>query len=59
MGAARGGRMSIRDSRITNGWALLFLEYLIAALADGLVSLCGWIGVRLWRKWKRRRKKRE
>lgn len=40
-------------------WLYLFAEYLLMALADGLVAFTGWIGVRLYKKWKRRRKKRE
>lgn len=40
-------------------WAYLFLEYLIAALADGLVALVGWIGVRIWKRWRKRKKRRD
>lgn len=51
----KGGGVRSRKSE----WLYLFAEYLLMALADGLVALTGWIGVRLYKKWKRRRQKRE
>ena len=38
-------------------WTELFLEYLVAALADALVAALGWT-IRKVRKWWRNRNKR-
>lgn len=42
-----------------NEWVMLFLEYLLGALADGLVALVGWIGVRVYKRWRKRKKRRD
>jgi hypothetical protein len=40
-------------------WLYLFLEYMLMAIADGLVALTGWIGVKLYKRWKRRQRRRD
>lgn len=37
----------------------LFLEFLVAAVAEGLVALAGWVGRKVYRRWKKRRARPE
>jgi hypothetical protein len=38
-------------------WGELFLEALVAALAEGVVTALGWLGRKLYRKWRRWRRR--
>lgn len=38
-------------------WLYLFAEYLLMAIAEGIVALIGWIGAKLYKRWRRRKPK--
>lgn len=50
------GQMSQRP--VGYKWEL-FLEYLLEALAVGVVAAAGWVGRHLWRQWRRWEKKKQ